>query len=151
MNQTITPYITVKGAAKAIDFYKKAFGAVEAPRVTQSRAAASATRRSRSAAHESCCPDEHPEIDVSQSAIVRRHARDVPSARRRRSRDRCPRGRRGREVQRAVEVQPYGERSGTIKDPFGHRWMIATHDRRRIERRAPEARRRRLQDQSGAA
>ena len=24
------------------------------------------------------------------------------------------------------EDQPYGERSGTIKDPFGHRWMIAT-------------------------
>ena len=33
----------------------------------------------------------------------------------------------GAEVLRAVQEQSYGERSGTIRDPFGHRWMIATH------------------------
>ena len=32
----------------------------------------------------------------------------------------------GATIQRAVQEQPYGERSGTIKDPFGLRWMIAT-------------------------
>ncbi len=32
----------------------------------------------------------------------------------------------GATILQAVQDQPYGERSGTIKDPFGHRWTIAT-------------------------
>jgi PhnB protein len=40
----------------------------------------------------------------------------------------------GAEVTRPVEDQFYGDRSGWLKDPFGHRWGVATH----IEDVSPE-------------
>ena len=52
----------------------------------------------------------------------------------------------GATVQRAVQDQPYGERSGTIKDPFGHRWMIATHVEDVSKSGAAETRRGCVQD-----
>jgi len=127
MNQTITPYITVKGAAKAIDFYKKAFGAVESAarytepggRVGHAEIAIGGARIMLS--------DEHPEIDVlspqslgGTPAMFHLTVADAAATVARAAAE-------GATVQRPVEVQPYGERSGTIKDPFGHRWMIATH------------------------
>jgi PhnB protein len=33
----------------------------------------------------------------------------------------------GAAAERPVEDQFYGDRSGTLADPFGHRWTIATH------------------------
>ena len=33
----------------------------------------------------------------------------------------------GAKVEQAVQDQLYGDRSGTVMDPFGHRWTIATH------------------------
>lgn len=126
MSQVITPYITVKGADRAIDFYKRVFGAVESAarftepggRIGHAEIEINGSRVMLS--------DEHPEIGVlspqtlggtptlfhlsvaDAAAVVARAAAA------------------GATVERAVEEQPYGERSGTIKDPFGHRWMIAT-------------------------
>lgn len=45
--------------------------------------------------------------------------------------------------ERAVQDQFYGDRSGTLVDPFGHRWTIATH----VEDVAPEEMQRRMAEQ----
>jgi PhnB protein len=127
MNQTITPYITVKDAAKAIEFYKKAFGAVEtAARYTESNGRIGHAEIAIGGAR-LMLSDEHPEIEVlSPQTLGGTPAMfhlTVPDAAATVARATAE----GATVQRAVEEQPYGERSGTIKDPFGHRWMIATH------------------------
>jgi PhnB protein len=44
-------------------------------------------------------------------------------------------------VMRPLADQFYGDRSGTLQDPFGHLWTIATH----IEDVAPEEMKRRMQ------
>lgn len=126
MTQTLTPYITVKGAASAIEFYKKVFGAVESgARYTEPGGRIGHAEIEIEGA-KIMLSDEHPEIGVlspptlggtpltihlkvaDAGAVVARAAAA------------------GAIVQRKVEDQPYGERSGTIKDPFGHRWMVAT-------------------------
>jgi PhnB protein len=127
MNQAITPYITVKGAAKAIEFYKKAFGAVEnAARYTEPGGRVGHAEIAIGGAR-LMLSDEHPEIDVlspqslgGTPTMFHLTVADAAATVARAAAE-------GATVQRAVEVQPYGERSGTIKDPFGHRWMIATH------------------------
>ena len=71
--------------------------------------------------------DEWPEGGHLSPELLRRHP-DQPAClcgrrgRRLHARDRC-----GREEERAVQDQFYGDRSGTFLDPFGHRWNFATH------------------------
>jgi PhnB protein len=124
---SLVPYITVKGAAKAIDFYKNVFGAVEdAPRYTEpggrighAEIAIGGSRLMIS--------DEHPEIQVLSPRTLggtpmTLHLNVADAA------DTVAKAAAaGAKVLRAVKDQPYGERSGTIEDPFGHRWMVATH------------------------
>jgi PhnB protein len=52
----------------------------------------------------------------------------------------------GAKLTRPVENQFYGDRSGTLVDPFGHTWHIATH----IEDVAPDEIDRRMKDKFGA-
>jgi PhnB protein len=123
----LVPYITVKGAAKAIDFYKNVFGAVEdAPRYTEpggrvghAEIAIGGSRLMIS--------DEHPEIQVlspqtlgGTPMTLHLNVADAGATV-------AKAAAAGAKVLRAVKDQPYGERSGTIEDPFGHRWMVATH------------------------
>jgi uncharacterized glyoxalase superfamily protein PhnB len=68
MATVLTPYLMVTGGAEAIDFYARAFGAVEVSRAVEA----------------------------------------------------------GATLERPVADQPYGERTGVLVDPFGHRWFIAT-------------------------
>jgi PhnB protein len=123
---TATPYLVVKDAAAAIEYYKKAFGATETLRMAAPNGRIG-----------------HAEIKVGDSPIMLA--------------DECPEmGYRGPQAlggspvslllyvedvdarfSRAVAagakpVQPvqdqfYGDRSGTLTDPFGHTWTIATH------------------------
>ena len=51
----------------------------------------------------------------------------------------------GATVERAVQNQFYGDRSGTLRDPFGHRWTISTH----IEDVSPEEMQRRMEKMGG--
>jgi PhnB protein len=51
----------------------------------------------------------------------------------------------GAKVQREVKNQFYGDRSGTIEDPFGHVWTIATH----VEDVAPDEMERRMKAEFG--
>ena len=126
MSQVITPYICVKGAARAIDFYKHVFGAVETgARYTEPGGRIGHAEIEIDGAR-MMLSDEHPEIDVlsptslgGSATMFHLRVKDAAAVVARAVAA-------GATVQRAVEEQPYGERSGTIKDPFGFRWMIAT-------------------------
>ena len=122
----VTPYLTVKGAAQAIDFYKKAFGAEEVI-ACRCPTARSRTPKFVSAARRSCCTTKRPigrrsspqTIGDTASSIML-YVNDADAV-----------------VKRAVEAgatltmevadQFYGDRCGNLKDPFGHKWTIATH------------------------
>jgi len=127
MTQTLTPYITVKGAARAIEFYKQVFGAIESgARYTEPGGRVGHAEITIEGAR-IFLADEHPEIDVlspeslgGTTVLLHLSVADAGVVVARAATA-------GATVQRAVQDQPYGERSGTIKDPFGYRWMIATH------------------------
>jgi PhnB protein len=123
---TATPYLIVKDAARAIEFYKKAFGAMELMRMPGAGGKIG-----------------HAEIKIGDSPIML--ADEVPGMG-----FRSPESiggspvsillyvedvdavfneavAAGAKVQRPVADQFYGDRSGGVTDPFGHVWYIATH------------------------
>jgi PhnB protein len=137
---TATPYLIIKGAAAALDFYKKAFGATELFRLAG--------------------PDGkigHAEIRIGDSNIMLAdevpgmgyvspqtlggspislmlYVADVDKAFQQALAA-------GATTQRPVQDQFYGDRSGSLKDPFGHVWTISTH----IEDIPPDEMRRRAE------
>jgi PhnB protein len=121
---SVTPYLIVKDAAQAIEFYKKAFGAIESLR---QKDAGGKIR--------------HAEIKIGDSTIMMadefRELAESPA-------DKSPRVHIHLYVEdadavfkRAVEAgatvlmpltdQAYGDRSGGVTDPLGQTWYIATH------------------------
>ena len=123
---TATPYLIVKGAAKAIDFYQRAFGATELFRmpIPDGKIMHAEIRIGNSPI---MLADEFPERSiVSPQSLggtpvgLLLYMEDV-DAMFRQAID------AGATVERPVENQFYGDRSGTLVDPFGHRWTIATH------------------------
>jgi PhnB protein len=131
--QSVTPYLAIEGAAKAIEYYKNAFGAKERTRMDT--------------------PDGkvgHAELEIGDSLVMLSDAlpqfttksptelggttasvflyvEDVDAV-----------------VKQAVEAggtvamevadQFWGDRLGSVTDPFGHSWLIATH----VENVTPE-------------
>ncbi len=132
---TLTPYINIKGAVEAIEFYKKAFGAKEVERMLM--------------------PDgsiAHAVIEVGDSKIMLAeenalwgnlspqtiggspvsfclYVEDVDAVFAQALKE-------GATVIGEMEVkdQFYGDRTGSLTDPFGHKWSIMTH----IEDVSPE-------------
>ena len=123
---TATPYLIVKGAIKAIDFYKKAFGAVElfcmdAP---DGRVGHAEIRIGNSPI---MLADEFPEIGAKSPETlggspvsILLYVEDVDTLFNRAVAA-------GAKVLRPVTNQFYGDRSGGLIDPFGHSWHISTH------------------------
>ena len=140
---TVTPYLIVKGAARALDFYRSAFGAVELVRMPGPGGAVM-----------------HAEIRIGDSMIML--ADEVPEM-----------GYRGPEtlggspvslalyvesvdelfaralaagakVVRPLQNQFYGDRSGTLSDPFGHTCTLGTH----VEDVSPAEMQRRMAESS---
>ncbi len=125
--RSVTPYLIVKGAAEAIEFYKKAFGAV--PTMEPIAAPGGRIGHAELKIGDSLImlADEFPEMDARGPAShngspvslhlyvdeVDKVARQVTDA--------------GGKVKRPVQDQFYGDRTGTFTDPFGHTWHIATH------------------------
>jgi len=124
--RTVTPYLTIDDAARAIDYYKKAFGASERMRMET--------------------PDGkigHAEIEIGDSLVMISDPAPESTIR--------PPSELGgtsagiflyvedvdKVVKRAVDAgatvtmevadQFWGERFGSIRDPFGHEWSVATH------------------------
>lgn len=123
---SITPYLIVKGAAEAIEFYKKAFNATEIMRLPMPDGGVGHAEiqigDSRVMLADEC-PDMHflsPESLGGAGVSLCLYLEGV---------DACFQQAvdAGAEVVRPVEDQFYGDRSGTLKDPFGHVWTVATH------------------------
>jgi PhnB protein len=121
--RAITAYLTIKGAAEGIDFYKKAFGAKELMRWTDKDG-----RVGHAEIEISGTPvflsDEHPEIDVVSPETlggtgVGLHllVEDADATFKRAVAA-------GGTAVRPMEDEPWGQKSGTLKDPFGHRWFV---------------------------
>lgn len=130
---SVTPYLIVDGAAEAIQFYKRAFGAAEVLRLPG--------------------PDGkimHAEIQIGNSRLMLADECPAMNAI-------APQGpgkagttfclyvddvdkmveqavAAGAKIQRPLQDQFYGDRSATLEDPFNHVWTVATH----IEDVAPE-------------
>lgn len=122
----VTPYLIVDGAAKAIDFYKKVFGAVEKMRMPGPGGKVGHAELTLGDSM-IMLADEHPEMDhrgphaykgAAVSLMV--YVPDVDATVKTALAS-------GAKVIRPVENQFYGDRMGTIEDPFGHQWYVATH------------------------
>jgi len=123
---TVTPYLVIKGAAKAIDYYKSVFGATVVVRMDgpDGRVGHAELQIGDSRV---MLADENPEMGhrsaetigaspVSLYVYVPDSDKVVAKA-----------AAEGAKIQRPVEDQFYGDRSGFIQDPFGHLWGVATH------------------------
>jgi len=123
---TATPYLYIKGAAQAIEFYKKAFGATELMRMGGPDGAIG-----------------HAEIQIGDSRIMLSDENAQMGNRSPQTLGGSPVGlllyvedvdafhkkavAAGAEQTRAVEDQFYGDRAGGVRDPFGFEWFIHTH------------------------
>jgi PhnB protein len=136
---SVTPYLMVRGAAKAIDFYGRAFGAEEIMRLESDGKVGHAEVRIGDSVV--MLADEHPELGFvgpeslgGTSGSILLYVDDVDDAFRRAIDA-------GATEVREVQDQFFGDRSGTLKDPFGHLWTLST----RIEEVSPEEMQRRYQ------
>ena len=122
----ITPYLCVRDASRAIDFYKRAFRATELVRMADPSGKVGHAELSI-AGERIMLADEFPEMGSrSPEALggspvtIHLYVDDVDAV----ARQAVAAGAR---VQRPVEDQFYGDRAGKFEDPFGHMWYIATH------------------------
>jgi PhnB protein len=126
---TVIPYLCIRNAARAVEFYARAFGAVEAEgRITDSagRIGHTTITIGDSTLY---VADEHPEHGFrSPQSLGGSHVLlvvNVPDVDARVERAVAAGGR----LTRPVEDQFYGDRTGEITDPFGYRWTLSTHVR----------------------
>ncbi len=134
-----TPYLYIRGAAKALDFYKRAFGAnvevrMDGPDGKVGHAEFSVGKArvmlaDENAAMQALSPDALAGTTVSMYVYVD----DVDAFFKRAVEA-------GATVLKPVANQFYGDRSCFLKDPFGHQWGFATH----IEDVSPEEMKRRM-------
>jgi PhnB protein len=123
---SLTPYLVIKGAAEAIEFYTKVFGAVEQLRMPgpEGRIMHAEVKIGNSIL---MLADENPErgylspktIGGSASSVML-YTEDVDATFKRATAA-------GATVDMPPSDMPWGDRMGNLKDPFGHSWAIATH------------------------
>jgi PhnB protein len=123
---SVTPYLIVRDAAKAIEFYAQAFGAVELLRLPM--------------------PDgsvAHAEVKIGDSPVMFGEENPAWGSKSPQALGGTPAGlciyvedcdavfnravTAGATVMKPLADQFYGDRSGTVIDPFGHQWTVATH------------------------
>jgi PhnB protein len=122
---SVTPYLIVDGAESAIRWYGEALGATESVRLPMGDKIAHAEIRIGDSVV--MLADEFPDMDIcgpksrggaTSSLMV--YVEDVDAAFARAVAA-------GATVDKPIEDQFYGDRSGSIVDPFGHKWTLATH------------------------
>jgi len=143
---SITPYLVIRGAAEAIEYYKKVFGATEVMRLADPSGRIGHAELQIGGSH-IMLADEHPEMGYrgpipsgSSPVSILLYVEDVDSIV-----DRAVAA--GAKILKPVQDQFYGDRSGFIQDPFGHFWGIATH----IEDVSPEEMKERMKKLTQAA
>ena len=123
---SVTPYLIVDDAAKAIEFYKQAFGAKEKFRLPMGDKIGHAEIKIGDS--HVMLADEFPDMGhlgpkarggTTVSLMI--YVDDVDSA----FKQAIDAG--GDRSERPVEDQFWGDRMGTLTDPFGHQWSLATH------------------------
>jgi PhnB protein len=130
---TATPYLIIKNAGAALDFYQRAFGAMELMRLVAPTGEIG-----------------HAEIKIGDSVLMLADEMPGMGFRSPSSLGGTPVSlllyvenvdqrfkqavHAGATVVRPLQDQFYGDRSGTLEDPFGHVWTLATH----IEDLSPE-------------
>ncbi len=123
---SVTPYLSIKGAIEALEFYKRAFNATEMFRLPMPSGEIGHADIIIGDSHimladqckESPIPDPQAlggssvglhvyveDVDVLFAQAINAGAKEV----------------------KPVEDQFYGDRTGTLEDPFGHIWFLATH------------------------
>jgi PhnB protein len=120
----VTPYLIIRGAARAIEFYKQAFGATELMRFPGPDGKIGHAEI-KIGAGVVMLADENPEHKGPQTLggtpvsllfyvanVDAQFAAAVAA---------------GGTIKNPLKNQFYGDRSGTIADPFGHVWTLATH------------------------
>ena len=139
---TVTPYLACSDAAGAIEFYKKAFGAKERMRMP---APGGKVGHAEIVIGDSAVmlSDEYPAMAFlgpqargGSPVHIHLYVRDVD-----RMVERAVAA--GAKLLREVKDQFYGDRSGSLQDPFGHVWHLATHKEdlslRELKKRAEKA------------
>jgi PhnB protein len=123
---SITPYLHITGAARAIEFYKQAFGATEVMRMDAPGGKIGHAEIKIGDSHVMLA-DEFPEMDVrspqsfgGSPVALLLYVEDVDALAERA-------GAAGAKLESPVEDKFYGDRMGKLVDPFGHIWAIATH------------------------
>jgi uncharacterized glyoxalase superfamily protein PhnB len=126
--RSVTPHLVCAGAADAIEFYKKAFGAVEVARLPgpQGKLMHAVIRIGDSAV---MLVDENPEWGMlgpkalkGTPVTIHLYVDDVDTFVARAAKA-------GAKVTMPVEDMFWGDRYGKLEDPFGHHWSVATHVR----------------------
>jgi PhnB protein len=123
---SVTPYLIVDGAAAAIEFYTKAFGASELLRM-EAPGGKLGHAEVRIGDSPVMLADEHPEMGAQapgrlggSPVHLMIYVEDV-------DRVFAQALAAGGKQLRPVQDQFYGDRTGTLEDPFGHQWTVATH------------------------
>lgn len=122
---SVTPYLSIKGAAEALEYYKKAFGAIELFRMEHDGKIGHAEIKIGDSPI--MLADEFPEMDfVSPKTLggspvgIMIYVEDVDNIFKQAIEA-------GGVEKKPVQDQFYGDRSGTLTDPYGHVWTVATH------------------------
>jgi PhnB protein len=125
---SVTPYLVIKGAAQAIEYYKRVFGATEHVRMNgpDGKVGHAELKIGNSFI---MLADENPGMGPGHTSAATIGASpvslyvylpDVDHVIQRASAE-------GAKILKPVQTQFYGDRNGFIQDPFGHLWGIATH------------------------
>ena len=125
---SVTPHLVCAGAADAIEFYKKAFGAVEAARLPgpDGKLMHAMVRIGDSAV---MLVDENPQMGMlgpkalkGTPVTIHLYVDDADAFVARAAKA-------GAKVTMPVDEMFWGDRYGILEDPFGHHWSVATHVR----------------------
>jgi PhnB protein len=122
--QVLMPYLIVKGAKDAIEYYKRAFGAVERMRMDGPNGTIGHAELMICGATimiSDACPDSMGPRDLGGSPVgLHLYVEDVDMFFNNAIFE-------GGRVLHSVQDKFYGDRSGTLQDPYGHIWHISTH------------------------
>ena len=123
---SVIPYLYIKGAAKAVEFYKSVFGATQFVRMDGPDGSVMHAEM-RIGDSMIMLSDEHPKMgalspqSVGGSPITLHLYVENVDAVIQKAVD------AGAKLDRPVKDQFYGDRTGSLTDPFGHKWYVATH------------------------
>lgn len=122
----VTPYLIIKGAAQALDFYQRVFGARERMRIPGPGGAVMHAEMEIGGSV-IMLADEFPGMGAvspqtlgGSSVFVHLYVPDADAMF-------ATAIAAGAKSEQPMENKFYGDRSGTLLDPFGHRWTLATH------------------------